>query len=268
MNTPSGIARLIVRAAERVRPGAAAVLEDMPPAALARIAVMSARGMARAPLLGAAGSSLLVGRRVTVRDPRRVFVGRGVIIEDGVEIQGRSLRGITFGDGVTIRNGAMIRPSSYYGREQGEGCAIGSGSNVGALCYLGCAGFIEIGRDVLMGSMVQLIAEEHVVTDDETIKAAGTTRRGIRIGDGCWLGAGSIVLDGVELDAGCVVGAGAVVTRSWPAGSVVAGVPATLLRESATGAGKRATGEEEPVAGGVRSATGDTESVTRDAENR
>jgi acetyltransferase-like isoleucine patch superfamily enzyme len=251
MTAPFGFARVIVRAAERVRPGAAAVLEDMPPAALARIAAMSARGVARAPLLGAAGPSLLVGRRVTIRDPRRVFVGRGVIIEDGVEIQGRSRRGISLGDGVTVRNGAMVRPSSYYGREQGEGCVIGPGSNVGALCYLGCAGFIEIGRDVLMGSMVQLIAEEHVLGED-TIKAAGTTRRGIRIGDGCWLGAGSIVLDGVELGAGCVVGAGAVVTRSWPAGSVLVGVPATLLREPAAGEGQITT-QKEPV--------------TRDAEN-
>jgi acetyltransferase-like isoleucine patch superfamily enzyme len=265
MIAPSGFARLIVKAAERVRPGASAVLDDMPPAALARIASMAARGLVRAPLLGAAGTSLLVGRRVTIRDPSQVFLGRGVIIEDGVEIQGRSRRGITLGDGVTIRNGAMLRPSSYYGREQGEGCIVGPGSNVGALCYLGCAGFIEIGRDVLMGSMVQLIAEEHVVTGDETIKAAGTTRRGIRIGDGCWLGAGSIVLDGVELGAGCVVGAGAVVTRSWPAGSVLAGVPATLLRESA--AGEEPAPGERLATGNAESATRDAESPTRDAEN-
>jgi acetyltransferase-like isoleucine patch superfamily enzyme len=258
MNSPSGFARLIAGAAERVRPGAADVLEGMPPSALARIAAMSARGLARAPLLGAAGSALLVGRRVTIRDPRRVFVGRGVIVEDGVEIQGRSRRGITLGDGVTVRNGAMVRPSSYYGREQGEGCAIGAGSNIGALCYLGCAGFIEIGRDVLMGSMVQLIAEEHVVTGEETIKTSGTTRRGIHIRDGCWLGAGSIVLDGVELGAGCVVGAGAVVTRSWPAGSVLAGVPATLLRESAAGEAGPAAGDDGP-------ATGKDASVNSDA---
>jgi acetyltransferase-like isoleucine patch superfamily enzyme len=240
MNVPSGLAAAITKAAERMRPGAAGVLADLPPAALAKLAAMAARGAVRAPLLGAAGPSLLVGRRVTIRDPRRISVGRGVIVEDGVEIQGRSRRGVSLGDGVTIRNGAMIRPSSYYGREQGEGCLVGPGSNVGALCYIGCAGFIEIGRDVLMGSMVQLIAEEHVLGGDETIKVAGTTRRGIRIGDGCWLGAGSIVLDGVELGAGCVVGAGAVVTHSWPAGSVLAGVPATLLREPAIGDGEPA----------------------------
>jgi acetyltransferase-like isoleucine patch superfamily enzyme len=230
MDEPSRFTRVIARAAERVRPGSTAVLTELPPSTIAKLAAMAVRGMARTPLLGAAGPSLLVGRRVTIRDPRHVRLGRGVIIEDGAEIQGRSRRGIVLGDGVTIRNGAMIRPSSYYGRRQGEGCVIGPGSNVGALCYVGCAGFIEIGRDVLMGSMVQLIAEEHVIGDGEAIKASGVTRSGISIGDGCWLGGGCIILDGVELGAGCVVGAGAVVTRSWPAGSVLAGVPAVAIR--------------------------------------
>ena len=238
MTAPFGFARVIVRAAERVRPGAAAVLEDMPPAALARIAAMAARGVARAPLLGAAGPSLLVGRRVTIRDPRRVFVGRGVIIEDGVEIQGRSRRGISLGDGVTVRNGAMMRPVQLLRPRTRRGLRHRSGQ--------------QRRRPVLPG-MRRLHRDRsrrahgfHGAADRggararrrSTIKAAGTTRRGIRIGDGCWLGAGSIVLDGVELGAGCVVGAGAVVTRSWPAGSVLAGVPATLLREPAAGEGQ------------------------------
>jgi acetyltransferase-like isoleucine patch superfamily enzyme len=230
MSTRDRLANAIAAAAERVRPGAAEVLREAPPSAVVKLSAMAVRGAVRAPLLGAAGPSLLVGRRVTIRNPRQVFVGRGVIIEDSVEIQGRSRLGVRLGDGVTLRNGAMIRPSSYYGREEGDGCVIGAGSTLGALCYVGCAGFVEIGRNVLMGSMVQLIAEEHVIGDDPAIKASGTTRRGIRIGDGCWLGGGSIVLDGVELGAGCVVGAGAVVTRSWPAGCVLGGVPAALIR--------------------------------------
>jgi acetyltransferase-like isoleucine patch superfamily enzyme len=69
-------------------------------------------------------------------------------------------------------------------------------------------------------------AERSSSEEPATIKDAGTTRTGIVVGDGCWLGAGSIILDGVELGAGCVVGAGAVVTRSYPAGTVLTGVPA------------------------------------------
>ena len=235
MDLPEPFVRAVTAAAERVRPGASGVLGELPPSAVAKIAAMSLRAAVARPRFGSAGQGLLIGRHVTLRDAARIRVGSGVIIEDGVEIQGRSSRGVTLGSRVTIRNNSMIRPSSYYGRREGEGCSIGDGSNVGAMCYIGCAGFIEIGRDVLMGSLVQLIAEEHVVPGAAaaaepgaaaTIKDAGTTRTGITIGDGCWLGAGSIVLDGVELGTGCIVGAGAVVTRSYPAGAVLTGVPA------------------------------------------
>ena len=51
----------------------------------------------------------------------------------------------------------------------------------------------------------------------------------VRIGNRCWVGAKAVILKGVELGDGCVVGAGAVVTRSFPPGSVIAGVPARRL---------------------------------------
>jgi acetyltransferase-like isoleucine patch superfamily enzyme len=231
MDLPGPFVRAFAAAAERVRPGASGVLGEVPPSAVAKIAAMSLRAAVVRPRLGSAGQGLLVGRRVTLRDAARIRVGSGVIVEDGVEIQGRSSRGITLGSRVTIRNGSMIRPSSYYGRREGEGCSIGDGSNVGAMCYIGCAGFIDIGRDVLMGSLVQLIAEEHVVPEE-------AAEPGITIGDGCWLGAGSIILDGVELGAGCVVGAGAVVTRSYPAGTVLTGVPARPQGEAGEAAAR------------------------------
>jgi len=262
MDLPEPLLRAFIAAAERVRPGASGVLGELPPSAVAKIAAMSLRAAAVRPRLGSAGQGLLVGRRVTLRDAGRIRVGNGVIIEDGVEIQGRSRRGIALGSRVTVRNGAMIRPSSYYGRREGEGCSIGDGSNVGAMCYLGCAGFIAIGRDVLMGSLVQLIAEEHVVPDGstsgapDTIKAAGTTRSGITIGDGCWLGAGSIILDGVELGAGCIVGAGAVVTRSYPAGTVLTGVPARRQPQRGVPARPQAQTGEAARRQGAPSATG------------
>ncbi|WP_145962980.1 acyltransferase [Mangrovicoccus ximenensis] len=52
-----------------------------------------------------------------------------------------------------------------------------------------------------------------------------------RIGRNCFIGGSSLILPGVEIGDGCVVGAGSVVTKSVPPGCVVAGNPAKILRE-------------------------------------
>ena len=51
------------------------------------------------------------------------------------------------------------------------------------------------------------------------------------MGDRCLIGMGAILLEGVRIGAGSIVGAGAVVTKDVPAGVLVAGVPAKIMRE-------------------------------------
>ena len=53
--------------------------------------------------------------------------------------------------------------------------------------------------------------------------------------DDCWIGAGAMILDGVRIGRGCVIAAGAVVTRDMPAYSVVAGVPARVIKSRRPG---------------------------------
>jgi acetyltransferase-like isoleucine patch superfamily enzyme len=55
--------------------------------------------------------------------------------------------------------------------------------------------------------------------------------KGIIIHDDVWIGTGARILDGVEIGEGCVVAAGAVVNKSVPPYSVVAGVPARIIKK-------------------------------------
>ena len=52
----------------------------------------------------------------------------------------------------------------------------------------------------------------------------------VKIGDDCWIGAGSIILPGVRIGNGSVVAAGAVVNRDVPDHVMVAGVPAVVKK--------------------------------------
>ena len=52
----------------------------------------------------------------------------------------------------------------------------------------------------------------------------------IKVGNNCWFGANVSVMPGVTIGAGCVIAAGAVVTKNMPDNSLIAGVPAKVIK--------------------------------------
>jgi len=105
-------------------------------------------------------------------------------------------------------------------------------ANCGGM-YIQCINGVEIGDDTRIAAGVKIISANHSPRDLEKHIPAEP----IRIGRRCWLGSNAIILPGVQLGDEVIVGAGSVVTRSFPAGSVIAGVPAKLIRS---------LGSEEP----------------------
>lgn len=190
------------------------------------------RGLWLAPRLGACGGRLFVGRRTRVLFPRWLRAGRNVSIGDYAYIGAFGRDGIRLGDDVSIREFAWVQVTSRLD-DPGAGLTVGDKTYIGPHCVLGAGGGIRIGRQVLFGAGVQLLAENHAVDHDGPVSDGGVTRRGIVVGDGAWLGNGVIVLDGVSIGDGAVIGAGSVVTRDVPAGMIAAGNPARVLRARA-----------------------------------
>ena len=58
-----------------------------------------------------------------------------------------------------------------------------------------------------------------------------TYARPIKIGNGCWLGGGVIILPGVTIGDGCVIGGGSVVTKDIPPNSLAVGNPCRVIRK-------------------------------------
>jgi maltose O-acetyltransferase len=85
---------------------------------------------------------------------------------------------------------------------------------------------ITIGNWVRIAPNVSFYAAGHDPDDPHLADVASP----ITVGDGAWLGAGCILLPGARIGRGAVVAAGAVVRGEVPAGAIVAGVPARVIR--------------------------------------
>lgn len=88
---------------------------------------------------------------------------------------------------------------------------------------------VVIGNGVRIGHEVTLLTVNHAIGTPE-LRSGISEFYGIEIGDGAWLASRVTVLPKVRIGAGAVVAAGAVVTRDVPPNTLVAGVPARVLR--------------------------------------
>lgn len=124
--------------------------------------------------------------------------------------------------------GTVLRPPLYV--DYGTNLRIGARTfaNFG-LVALDVAP-ITIGDDVQIGPNVQLLTPTHPL-DPEPRRQKWEAAQPIAIGDNVWLGGGAIVLAGVSIGESSVVGAGAVVTKDVPAGVVVVGSPARVVKQ-------------------------------------
>ncbi len=188
------------------------------------------------------GGIFFIGSHVTIRHPHMLSIGRSVIIEDYVFIDPLSEQGVRLGHNVTIARYSTIQCTGVI-QHLGVGLTIGDYSAVGAYSFLGAQGGISIGSNVIMGPYVSFHAENHAYQRlDAPIRAQGVSRRGIVVEDDCWIGARCTILDGVHIERGCVIAAGSVVTKSVPAYSIVAGVPARVIKSRR---------EQDPINEGV-----------------
>jgi len=170
------------------------------------------------------------GSNVKIRHAYQFTAGRNLILEDNVFINALSEKGIITGDNVSIARDSILVCTGVIA-QKGTGIYIGNGTGINAGAYLSGQGGIHIGNNVIIGPGVQIFSENHnYSTPEKLIKDQGVNRTGVTIGNNCWIGARVTILDGVTIGNGCVVAAGSVVTKSVPNDTIVAGVPAKVLK--------------------------------------
>ena len=93
-------------------------------------------------------------------------------------------------------------------------------------------GPVEIGNYVNLAQGITVTALNHNFSDtNKRIDEQGVSTNPVTIEDDVWVGANAVILPGVTIGEHCVIAAGAVVTKDVPPHSLVAGVPAKVIKQ-------------------------------------
>ena len=142
-------------------------------------------------------------------------------------------RWISIGDDTMIAGQVTLSAGMMPGQQMmtdpvviiGDRCLIGRGSAIVGHYR------IDIGDDVFTGMNVYITDQNHGYEDIAApIGIQDPEDDPVVIGSGSWIGSGAVVLPGARLGKNCVVAANSVVRGEFPSYSVVAGVPAKVVR--------------------------------------
>lgn len=92
-------------------------------------------------------------------------------------------------------------------------------------------GEVEIGKNVMIAPYCSFIATDHnYQAMDKCIKEQGYIDKKIIIGNNVWIGMKSIIIKGVKVGDGAIIAAGSVVTKDVPSNAIVGGNPAKIIK--------------------------------------
>jgi acetyltransferase-like isoleucine patch superfamily enzyme len=158
----------------------------------------------------------VAGRRWTTDG--LLFLGRGLELQ--IARRGR----IEFGRFVWVGDGTKIRCH--------EGVVeIGAKTVIGQECTISAYQRVRIGEQCVIADRAMFIDFDHgVVEVERSIREQGIYKRDVEVGSNVWIGYGACILRGVRVGDNSIVGTNSVVTKDVPANSVVAGIPARVIR--------------------------------------
>lgn len=156
------------------------------------------------------------------------FLGRRSVIMRPYRVEGRGY--ISIGNDTIISAGGWLsvfpeHPGSIIGIEIGNHVRIGPGVMVTSINRVEIGSGTLFSRDVFVSDHTHSAEPNGVPPHRQRLRFKGD----VKIGENCFIGIRAVIMPGVVLGNCCIVGANAVVTKSFPARSILAGVPARLI---------------------------------------
>lgn len=155
--------------------------------------------------------------------------GIGLILQKGARIN--KPKYVSIGNRVRIDREASLFINKICDKE--PNIVIGNNVLIGPYCSLGCSNEIVIEDDVLLAPHVHITDRNHTSEDISLPirKQSAVSPGPVRIKSEAWLGYGCQIMPNVTIGKHSIVAAGAIVTRDVPDYSLVAGIPAKIIKQ-------------------------------------
>ncbi|MEJ1921980.1 acyltransferase [Microbacterium sp. KHB019] len=121
----------------------------------------------------------------------------------------------------------LIDSGGYIGSRRIE---IGRGSSLNRCVFLDGSDRVVIGRNVSIGMNALVVTGSHEEGGPDNRAGGAFTTAPVRIEDGAWIGAGSVILPGVTIGRGAIVASASLVMKDVAPNTVVMGNPARVVR--------------------------------------
>jgi len=113
--------------------------------------------------------------------------------------------------------------------------SLGQYVRVGSQCHIDGEGGVTIEKGTILAPRVVILSSTHQYQTGESLPYGNQDlHKAVHIGKGCWLGWGAMIVPGVTIGDGAIVGMGSVVTKDVPAGAIVGGNPAKIIKQRDT----------------------------------
>ena len=174
------------------------------------------------------GKNVHIGRNVKIVNPQYISIGNDVTICDDATLIARGEGGITLGDRVRVNDRVYLdtERSDVGYILVGEDVYLGTGTTL--FGHMG----LEIGDHCLLAQNITLTPYSHIYDDPERniIEQGGHSQK-VTIGRDTYIGMRCTVMYSGSIGEGCVIGAGSVVVKPIPDYSVAVGCPAKVIKK-------------------------------------
>lgn len=165
-----------------------------------------------------------------------IFKKRGEFFHVGKDYEILNPQFMKFGERFYASHRFRIEAISDYEGQKFEPCIIiGDNVNFNTDIHIGCINKIEIGNNCLFASRIYITDHDHGDTSLDSLLLPPAKRKLVSKGpviikDNVWVGEGVAILSGVTIGENSIIATNAVVTKDVPANSVVAGIPAKIVK--------------------------------------